>query len=153
MNEQAHGAMKRAHTGYSDGAAKTDASVYFREALDAIAPGKRAPDLVSLFGNRVDATTIRHWITGRRTAPYWALEIVRRLMLESSQSILAKASRPIVRGPTRSESARRLTPLRRAKEKARQQAALESGNQAATNSLNDSSVMSSESADEKTSPI
>jgi hypothetical protein len=99
----------------------TDATLHFRRALQSLLGTLHANKIAALLGNRAHRTTVYNWLTGRREPPQWAIDTVRQQLAERAERDLAITRERVERGPTRSESARKLTPIRRQKEKARQQ--------------------------------
>jgi hypothetical protein len=115
---EAGGREAIARSGAAENLPATDATTYFRRLLQRLGI-ERAVDVVQLLGARVHRTTVHHWLTGRRPAPVWAIDTMRQRLAERAEWDLAITRQPFERGPDRAEHALRLTPARRAKEKAR----------------------------------
>jgi hypothetical protein len=98
-----------------------DATSYFRLAIQSLLGSLHAGRIANLLGDRVHRTTVYNWLTGRRPPPVWAIETARQLLTDRAERDLAITRTQFRRGPDRVAWGNQLGPIRRQKEKARQQ--------------------------------
>lgn len=60
---------------YPDSLPRSKARPEIDRAIRALVPTNRRIEIVALFDKRTTYGTIRHWRTGRRSTPQWALDL------------------------------------------------------------------------------